>query len=73
MDKKLIYFVNNNLCTKYGINFNYSTMTESFNLHLHDFYELEIGSAGIMRGYTADVLNVLTVIALKYQREMFIY
>lgn len=53
MDKKLIYFVNNNLCTKYGINFNYSTMTESFNLHLHDFYELEI----VTRGGCVECLN----------------
>lgn len=53
MDKKLIYFVGNNLYTRYGIYFNYSTMTKSFNLHLHDFYELEI----VTKGSCSECLN----------------
>lgn len=45
-DKKLLYLTGTNVTPKSGLYFFTSRMIESFNLHMHDFYELEIVTSG---------------------------
>lgn len=53
MNNKLIYNVDGGKYTKSGIFFNYSAMKESYNLHWHDFYELEV----VVSGKCGECLN----------------
>ena len=43
--------IKSNLLETYNINCITRTITENIGFHGHDFYELEIGTAGMMRAY----------------------